>query len=124
LRENVAERIARVLGEGAHVEVGAPSAADVVIVNTCGFIDASKEESVNTILELAADKRRGEQLVVAGCLTALHGAELKAEMPEIDAVFGAEDWGGIGAYARTVVPLELDAQRYDIPRRRARAGPA
>jgi ribosomal protein S12 methylthiotransferase len=115
--KNVAdsERIGRVLGEGEHIEVGAPAAADVIIVNTCGFIDASKEESVNTILALAAEKRRGQQLVVAGCLTALHGAELKAEVPEIDAVFGAEDWTGIGAFARTVVPLELDLQAYDIP---------
>ena len=115
--KNVAdsERIGRVLGEGAHVEVGAPAGADVIIVNTCGFIDASKEESVNTILELAAGKRRGQQLVVAGCLTALHGAELKAEVPEIDAVFGAEDWSGIGTFARTVVPLNLDVQAYDIP---------
>lgn len=115
--KNVAdsERIGRVLGEGAHVEVGTPAGADVIIVNTCGFIDASKEESVNTILELAAGKRRGQQLVVAGCLTALHGAELKAEVPEIDAVFGAEDWSGIGTFARTVVPLNLDVQAYDIP---------
>ncbi len=115
--KNVAdsERIGRVLGEGAHVEVGTPAGADVIIVNTCGFIDASKEESVNTILELAAGKRRGQQLVVAGCLTALHGAELKAEVPEIDAVFGAEDWSGIGTFARTVVPLDLDVQAYDIP---------
>ena len=40
---------------------------------------------------------------------------MRAEIPEIDAVFGAEDWNGIGAYARTVVPLRLDAQRYDLP---------
>ncbi len=115
--KNVAdsERIARVLGEGAHFEVGAPAAADVVIVNTCGFIDAAKEESVNTILQLAADKRPGQQLVVAGCLTALHGAELRAEVPEIDAVFGAEQWAGIGDFARTVVPLDLEPPPFDIP---------
>jgi ribosomal protein S12 methylthiotransferase len=115
--KNVAdsERIARVLGDGSHLEVTAPAGADVIIVNTCGFIDASKEESVNTILELAAAKTRGQQLVVAGCLTALHGEELRAEVPEIDAVFGAEDWTGIGAFAQTVTPVILDAQRYDIP---------
>jgi ribosomal protein S12 methylthiotransferase len=115
--KNVAdsERIARVLGDGSHSEVTAPAGADVIIVNTCGFIDASKEESVNTILELAAAKTRGQQLVVAGCLTALHGEELRAEVPEIDAVFGAEDWTGIGAYAQTVTPIILDAQRYDVP---------
>ena len=115
--KNVAdsERIARVLGEGAHLEVTRPDAADVVIVNTCGFIDASKEESVNTILALVSEKRAGQQLVVAGCLTALHGAELRAEVPEIDAVFGAEDWTGIGAYAQTVVPVSLEPPPFDIP---------
>ncbi|HXK32521.1 MAG TPA: 30S ribosomal protein S12 methylthiotransferase RimO [Dehalococcoidia bacterium] len=115
--KNVAdsERIARVLGEGAHAEVGEPAHADVVIVNTCGFIDASKEESVSTVLELAANKRPGQRLVVAGCLTALHGEELRAEIPQIDAVFGAEDWTGIGAYARTVEPVTLAEPPFHIP---------
>ncbi len=115
--KNVAdtERIARVLGEGRHFEVPEPAAADVVVVNTCGFIDASKEESVNTILELAAAKTGDQQLVVAGCLTALHGAELRAEIPEIDAVFGAEDWAGIGSYVRTLEPVRLDEPPLDIP---------
>ncbi|MEX0751290.1 MAG: 30S ribosomal protein S12 methylthiotransferase RimO [Dehalococcoidia bacterium] len=115
--KNVAdsERITRVLGAGDHAEVAAPDAADVVIVNTCGFIDAAKDESVTTIVELAQAKRRGQKLVVAGCLTAIHGDELKAEVPEIDAVFGAEDWAGIGKYAAMVEPVVLDRQRYDIP---------
>jgi ribosomal protein S12 methylthiotransferase len=124
--KNVAdsERIARVLGDGAHAEVPDAGGADVIIVNTCGFIDASKEESVNTITELAAGKRRGQKLVVAGCLTALHGDELRAEVPEIDAVFGAEDWTGIGAYARKVEPVILDVQRYDIPETTRRVRPS
>jgi len=115
--KNVAdsERIARVLGDGAHVEVACAGDADAVIVNTCGFIDAAKQESVDTILGLAAEKRPGQRLLVAGCLSAIHGDELRAEIPEIDAVFGAEDWSGIDAYAATVVPLRLDAQRYDLP---------
>jgi ribosomal protein S12 methylthiotransferase len=118
------ERIARVLGEGAHLDVPRPDAADVIIVNTCGFIDASKEESVNTILELAAEKRPGQQLVVAGCLTALHGAELRAEVPEIDAVFGAEDWAGIGSYAQTIVPVTLEQPPFDIPDTTVRRRPS
>jgi ribosomal protein S12 methylthiotransferase len=124
--KNVAdsERIARVLGEGAHRDVHQPDAADVIIVNTCGFIDASKEESVNTILELAAAKRPGQQIVVAGCLTALHGAELRAEVPEIDAVFGAEDWAGIGAYAQTIVPVTLEQPPFDIPDTTVRRRPS
>src|SRR5439155_21879644 len=69
----------------------------------------------DTRLDLAAAKQSRQRLVVAGCLTALHGDELKAEIPEIDAVFGAEDWSGIGRYARDIVPVMPDAQRYDIP---------
>jgi ribosomal protein S12 methylthiotransferase len=118
------ERIARVLGDGSHTEVAQPQTADVIIVNTCGFIDASKEESVNTILELAAEKHAGQRLVVAGCLTALHGAELRAEVPEIDAVFGAEDWVGIGAYAQTVVPITIDEPPFDIPETTLRRRPS
>ncbi|MDP9237115.1 MAG: 30S ribosomal protein S12 methylthiotransferase RimO [Chloroflexota bacterium] len=124
--KNVAdsERIARVLGDGSHLEVPSPAGADVIIVNTCGFIDASKEESVNTVLELASHKKPGQQLVVAGCLTALHGEDLRAEVPEIDAVFGAEDWSGIGAYGETITPIQLDSQRYDIPETTVRRRPS
>ncbi len=123
--KNVAdsERIGRVLGDGDHFEVLQPAAADVIIVNTCGFIDASKEESVNTILGLAAEKRRGQQLVVAGCLTALHGDELRAEIPEIDAVFGAEEWDGISAYAQTIEPIVLAAPPFHIPETTGAARP-
>ncbi len=115
--KNVAdsERIGRVLGVGAHVEVGAPASAEVIIVNTCGFIDAAKEESVNMILELASAKQRGQKLVVAGCLTAIHGEELRGEVPEIDAVFGAEDWTGIGGYLRKMEPVRLEPPPFDIP---------
>jgi ribosomal protein S12 methylthiotransferase len=115
--KNVAdsERIERVLGEGDHAPVEHASSADVVIVNTCGFIDASKEESVNTIMELADAKRADQRLVVAGCLTALHGAELKAEIPAIDAVFGAEQWGAIGAYVQTLEPVRVEEPPFDIP---------
>ena len=64
--------------------------ADVVVVNTCGFIDAAKQESVDTILELAELKKTGalEKLVVAGCLVERYREELQREIPEIDAVLG------------------------------------
>jgi len=66
--------------------------ADTVIINTCGFIDAAKEESVNTILEAAQMKREGslQRLVVAGCLSERYGDELRAEIPEVDHFFGTE----------------------------------
>lgn len=73
------------------------SDADVVIVNTCGFIGDAKEESVNTILEQVERKKKGlvGQVYVIGCLSQRYGAELKEEIPEVDAVFGKFDWKGV-----------------------------
>ncbi len=64
--------------------------ADIIIVNTCGFIDSAKEESINTILEMASFKETGKlkYLVVAGCLAQRYSGELEKEIPEIDAIVG------------------------------------
>lgn len=73
------------------------SDAEVVVVNTCGFIGDAKEESVNTILEQVERKKAGivRRLLVMGCLSQRYGEELKAEIPEVDAFFGKFDWKGI-----------------------------
>jgi ribosomal protein S12 methylthiotransferase len=70
--------------------VDRPDAADCVIVNTCAFIDRAKQESIETILELAAWKAGapGRRLVVTGCLPQRYGAELLTELPEVDAMVG------------------------------------
>jgi ribosomal protein S12 methylthiotransferase len=67
--------------------------AECLVVNTCAFIDRAREESVNTILELAKLKERGRcrALIVTGCLTQRYGIEVKKEMPEIDAMLGTGD---------------------------------
>ena len=67
--------------------------ASVIVVNTCGFIDAAKQESIQTILELAEHKRAGrcEKLVVAGCLSQRHPDELARELPEVDHLLGSSD---------------------------------
>src|SRR5919197_6684807 len=64
--------------------------ADTVIVNTCGFIDSAKKESIEAILEAARLKTEGKakRLVVAGCLVERYREELRAEMPEVDAFIG------------------------------------
>lgn len=68
--------------------------ATVIIVNTCGFIDAAKEESVNTILEMAELKETGrlKALIVSGCLTQRYKQALMEEMPEIDGIVGTGDF--------------------------------
>jgi ribosomal protein S12 methylthiotransferase len=65
--------------------------ADVVIVNTCGFIDAAKQESIDTILEIAGRKGRGvERLIVTGCMVQKYRADLQESIPEIDAFVGLD----------------------------------
>ena len=79
------------LAEQAGHEITADAAdADVLVVNTCAFIDAAKQESIDAILQMAELKRAGRcrRLVVTGCLAERYRDELRAEMPEIDAVLG------------------------------------
>jgi ribosomal protein S12 methylthiotransferase len=73
--------------------------ADVLVVNTCAFIDRAKQESIDTILEMAAlkDQVPGRKLVVTGCLAERYREELKAEIPEIDALLGTGEVTGLVA---------------------------
>jgi ribosomal protein S12 methylthiotransferase len=81
------------LASAGHEVTGDASSAECLVVNTCAFIDRAREESVNTILELAKVKARARAraLIVTGCLAQRHGAELMREIPEIDAVLGTSD---------------------------------
>lgn len=74
-----------------------PNKAETIIINTCGFIEAAKEESVNTILEAVAMKNNGKikKIIVAGCLSERYKNALQKEIPEVDAYFGTENYEGI-----------------------------
>lgn len=86
--------------------------AKTVVINTCGFIGDAKQESVDMILRAAAAKSAGkiEQLFVIGCLAERYADELRSEIPEVDAYFGARTWDGIiralGADAREELTTE------------------
>ena len=69
-----------------------PEDADIMIVNTCGFIEDAKKESIERIFELAEEKGRNMKLVVTGCLSERYHAELASEMPEVDMFFGVNDY--------------------------------
>ncbi|RBQ32657.1 30S ribosomal protein S12 methylthiotransferase RimO [Arcobacter sp. FW59] len=69
--------------------------ADVIIVNTCGFIDSAKQESINTILNLHEDRKKESVLVMAGCLSERYKEELQSELPEIDVFTGVGDYDKI-----------------------------
>src|SRR5665213_2320354 len=81
------------LAKDNYILVKDPAEAEVVIVNTCGFIEASKKESIDTILGVAELRKTGnlKSLVVGGCLAHRYGDQLKKELPEIDILFGLND---------------------------------
>jgi ribosomal protein S12 methylthiotransferase len=87
--------------------------ADIVIVNTCGFIDLAKEESVNTILEYASLKKQGglKKLYVTGCLSQRYKNELEVEIPEVDAYFGTLELPGLLARLNADYKHELIGER-------------
>ena len=89
-----------------------PAAAEVIVVNTCGFIESASAESVEAIVELAEQKRTGRcrQLVVTGCLVQRHAEELARELPEVDHFLGT------GAYDRiAAVVADAQAARLVVP---------
>lgn len=75
------------LAEGLE-PASAPDGADVVVINTCAFVESARQESIDTILDLAERRREGARLVVTGCLAERYGDELAAALPEVDAVAG------------------------------------
>ncbi len=72
-----------------------PSEADVIVVNTCGFIEAAKEESLQTIFELHSQRKKDSTLVMAGCLSERYKEELKKELSEVDIFTGVGDYDKI-----------------------------
>ncbi len=120
------------------------SQADVLVVNTCAFIDRAKQESIDTILEMAELKKQvaGRKLVVTGCMAERYRDELKKEIPEIDAIYGTGEVEGLsqfmaGAVSRApgaAIPMTLhrkpvfgvDLPTYiydaDTPRKRVTPG--
>lgn len=88
------ETMLGILAEKGHSLVHDPSEADVIIINTCGFIEAAKQESIDTILEMAEYKKTGrcKLLIVTGCLAERYNDEVLREFPEADALLGVGDY--------------------------------
>ena len=104
------EMMLGMLREAGYEIVSNPAKAEVIIVNTCGFILPAKEESIDTILDMAEYKKTGacRLLVVTGCLVQRYAAELRSEIPEIDLLMG------VAAYERLVPAIE-EALRGEKP---------
>jgi ribosomal protein S12 methylthiotransferase len=91
-----------------------PADAEVLIVNTCGFIDKAKQESVETILEMAGHKKSGacKRLLVTGCLVQGYVDEMRKDLPEVDAFIGSADYDNIAAVVKGLLGEKRLAEPY------------
>jgi ribosomal protein S12 methylthiotransferase len=104
-------------GEEGLVITQSAEDSDVIVINTCGFIDSAKEESIDTILEACEIKRTSstpKRIVVAGCLAQRYGAELKKEIPEVDAIIGLGEYDDIGSALRQIAEEKNGDQLFKI----------
>ena len=112
------DSMAQLLLRDGYRAVNKPEQASVLIVNTCGFIGPAKQESINTLRELAEAKRNGQLLIAAGCLTQRYGAEVAQQVHGIDGILGTRRWMDIvqvvrelrqGPHPETLYHLPTDA---------------
>ncbi|WP_448591035.1 30S ribosomal protein S12 methylthiotransferase RimO [Thermoflexus hugenholtzii] len=102
--------------EGAGYEATErPGRADVLIVNTCGFIEAARQESLRVLRELAARKKKGQLLIAAGCLAQRWGARLVEEVPGIDGVIGTRRWMDILEFIEALRGRSAPEPLFHIP---------
>ena len=97
-----------------------PADADTVVVNTCGFVEAAKKDSVDTLLEAADLKATGrpQAVVAVGCLAERYGKDLASSLPEADAVLGFDDYPDIAARLRSIIAGETHEAHTPQDRRR------
>ncbi len=86
------ESMAQVLGQQGMRGTGDPADAAVLIVNTCGFLEAAREESLAALRELVRQRRAGQMVIASGCLAQRHGARLAQDVPGLDGVIGTRRW--------------------------------
>lgn len=89
---NDSQAAAGILEENNYIIVNSPEESDVIIVNTCGFINDAKTESIARIFDMAAYKEEGKKLVVSGCLSQRYAEDLYEEMPEVDLFIGVNEY--------------------------------
>ena len=109
------DSMAQLLRRDGYTPADDPTEADVLIVNTCGFIAASREESLTVLREFAAQKRPGQFLIAAGCLTQRYGEEVAREVPGVDAILGTRRWMDIVDVVRRLREGPHPTPLYHLP---------
>jgi ribosomal protein S12 methylthiotransferase len=116
------ESMAQLLGGAGFTATDQPGKAEVLIVNTCGFIGPAKQESVRVLNELAEGKKRGQMLIAAGCLSQRYGAELLKWSPGIDGIIGTRRWMDIVDFVQRLRERGNPEPLYHLPTEAAVVG--
>ncbi len=124
------ENTMALLEERGHVIVSFPEDAECIIVNTCAFINDAKEQSIDTVLEMAKYRENGAILVIAGCLSKRYANELKTEIPEADIILGVNEYDSLPDIldeyiekGRRIIRAEAEEDTYcEIPVRKIEKG--
>ena len=109
------ESMAQLLDTSGYKAVADPTAASVLIVNTCGFIGPARAESIRTLRELADSKSKEQTLIAAGCLSQIWGSKLVEEVPGIDGVIGTRRWMDIVDFTSRVRTNKHPEPLYHLP---------
>jgi ribosomal protein S12 methylthiotransferase len=109
------ESMATLLGRAGYQASADPSNADVLIVNTCGFIGPAKEESLRVLRELAEGKQDHQRLIAAGCLTQRYGAKIAGDVPGIDGILGTRRWMDIVEVVQKLRSTPQPQPLYHLP---------
>lgn len=122
-----------ILEKHGHAIVDTPEDADVIVVNTCGFIEDAKKESIDEIFDMAEFKAQGKKLIVSGCLVQRYSEELFKEIPEADGFIGVNDYEKLpelldqfekdGARFRSVDEMRPDAFEHETTFRKIKGNP-
>lgn len=114
-RVNTEQMMALCVGAGMTLQ-GDPEGTDVVVINTCGFIDSAKSEAIDNILQMGALKEQGliKKILVTGCLSQRYSEEIMSELPEIDGIMGTANYGQIVDAINELMQGEVCSHLSDI----------
>ncbi len=109
------DAMAQLLAEAGYKATDRPTKADIIIVNTCGFIGPAREESLQVLGEFAQKKRQGQRLIAAGCMTQRYGSEVVRQVPGIDGILGTRRWMDIVEVVKKTASRTQSEPHYHLP---------
>jgi ribosomal protein S12 methylthiotransferase len=109
------DAMAQLLAEAGYRATDRSTKADIIIVNTCGFIGPAREESLQVLGEFAQKKRQGQRLIAAGCMTQRYGSEVAQQVPGIDGILGTRRWMDIVEVVEKAASRTQSEPHYHLP---------